>query len=124
MNNRGERLDVGGPSPAGLLDEWCGFIEQCEEGYIWSIYEYDNDLDVRRRIQVLADRLPGASASSAEFMLRVGEIDSRLRALFQPAPAQRTEFPEWWRQGVLRYAGREYAEDIRRGYGFDVGIVE
>ncbi|MFK4641085.1 hypothetical protein [Paenarthrobacter histidinolovorans] len=49
---KGARRDS---SPAAYIDAWRSFVLECKDGYQWSIYEYENELEVRDVIdQVLS----------------------------------------------------------------------
>ena len=111
----------GGPSPASLVDDWAGFVEACRGGYQWPIEEYDNEIGVRDRIEALAESPAGLDP---HLQARVRELDRAFESLLQTAPAIRAQYDRWWRRGILRAAGAEYAADIRNQYGFDVRPVE
>jgi hypothetical protein len=42
-------------TPTGVVSSWRGFVEQCEEGYGDSTFEFHNDLSVRTLIMKLLE---------------------------------------------------------------------
>lgn len=109
--------------PAILVEDWETFTRECEDGYNWTIYEYDNEIRVREKIELLltSPELRGYEEFQ-ELFLKVTSIDTRMKALFMPQFSRKNK-RYWWEQGVLKYAGKEYAEDINQTYGLEVKIV-
>lgn len=111
-------------TPAGLLDQWSAFVELCEESYRSTIYEYEDEIGVRDAIQRLLDdpevsRFPEAR----EWAQRIRVWDDRFRRLLEPLPRPRPG-AAWWKAGVPRYGGPEFAEDIRRIHGLEIEVRE
>lgn len=105
-----------GEAPEVLLREWREFVEECEGGYPWNVYEYHNDLAVRDRIEnCLASYGPG-------FAAQVEELDGCFRVLLQPDVRVGPEGDPWWHRGVLRFAGPELAEGLRDWLGAQVEV--
>ena len=101
-----------------LLDEWREFVDGCEAGYPWNVYEYHNDLAVRDRIAASLDEMAPAERA------QVAETDARFRALLQPGVQVGPEEDPWWHRGVLRYAGPALAGELKEWFHVDVEIRE
>jgi hypothetical protein len=102
---------------------WCALVDACELGYQWNLYEFDNDLSIRKRIDLIIQDPDLAAHPAIEHLRRVThEIDERFRTLVKPGATIRSGDDPWWRRCVLQYAGREYAEDVRRLYGIDIDV--
>ena len=72
-NERGLRKEW---SPASFIAAWSSFVADCEEGYQWSIYEYENELGVRDVIERVL-KAPTISDDSASIFLRRGYCRDR-----------------------------------------------
>ena len=48
--------------------------------------------------------------------------DERFQALLRSDVSIGSDDAPWWRRGVLRYAGEQYAEDVRRSYGIEIEV--
>ena len=104
-------------SPDELLEEWSGFVEQCEQGYEYNVMEYHADLSVRDHIEACL-REPGRT--DAVYASRVAEVDGRFRALLQPGVEVGPDDDPWWHRGVPRYAGYPLAEGLGEWFGVQV----
>ncbi len=121
LRERGWRDDV---SPASLLDRWSALIEAVEDGYRWTLDEYLNELAPRDLLEALfADSSVGNSAEVEQLKGRVYEIDGRLRSLLRNDVSIGQVEDPWWRRGVLRFAGQDYAKDLEGLYGICVETV-
>jgi hypothetical protein len=110
--------------PTEVLGMWEQFVDACEQGYDWSIYEYDNDILVRDLIQtLLGDPRLVTITQMSWFRERVTEIDNRFKALSVAGPVVRPEAP-WWRARVPAYAGPELAADLESRYGVIINVSE
>jgi len=109
-----------------LLATWTSWVEDCEDGYAFTAYEYDAELSVRDVVEeALNDPTLATYPEHEAFRNRVAEIDQRFRAVLHPTwriPRAPPEWASWWRMGILRRAGRQYAEYWRE-LGFDVEVV-
>ena len=50
----------------------------------------------------------------------VGSVDGRFRVLLRNDVNDKNGDAPWWRRGVLKYAGEDYAQDIRSLYGIEI----
>lgn len=104
-------------SPAGLVSRWSNFVDECEDSYDWTLYEYDDEISIRDSINlILSNKYLQCFDEWNEFSIQVEKIDNKLISLFF-TDKHRDEQTSWWRQGILRYAGAEYADDIQSRYG-------
>lgn len=101
-----------------LLDEWREFVDGCEAGYGWNVYDYHNDLAVRDRLEASLEGMEPADSA------QVAQIDERFRALLQPGVQVGPEEDPWWHRGVLRYAGPDLAAELKEWFQVDVEVRE
>lgn len=101
-----------------LLDEWREFVDGCEAGYPWNVYDYHNDLAVRDRLELSLEEMDAAGRA------RVAEVDARFRTLLQPGVQVGPEEDPWWHRGVLRYAGPELSAELNEWFHVDVEVRE
>ena len=112
------------PSPSGLLQQWGQFVEECEAGYGWSIYEFDDELSARDLLaKMLEDTELARHPEAQELSGRVAEVDRRFKELLRSDVEVGDPQDPWWRRGVLRSAGSEYAADAHKLYGVQVERV-
>ena len=99
---------LAGDSLGALLNAWSRFVTAVERGYDDSIYEYENDLSVRDRLErVVAGASPGLRAQLGRVL---AEDDRRFTAATEEATKPLGE-EWWWRRVPLRRVG-ELAEDL------------
>ena len=107
-------------SPVELLKRWKAFVRSCEEGYRWSIYEYDNELSARDLLaDVMNDSVLAQTPELAEWATRVALVDARFSALLHEHEMRGRDTDPWGRRGVLRSAGPEYRQDVRDLHGIE-----
>ena len=83
-------------SPAGYIEAWRSFVTECEEGYQWNIYEYENELSVRDAIEkVLSDANLAGTPEIRVFADAIDELDSRFESVVAAGP-QIEEPPAPW----------------------------
>jgi hypothetical protein len=105
-----------------MLDGWIAFIEICEDSYDMSIHEYDNDLSVRSRIELMFGTADLRAHPAVRYIAeQVEPLDQRFRQLLVKV-SDRASMKGWWRQGVLRYAAWEYAADVYNEYGIEIEV--
>jgi hypothetical protein len=111
-------------SASSLLERWDAFVDECEEGYRWDYSEYLSEVEVRAVLEGLeVDQGLNRYAEHQEFLGNLGKIDRRFSALLHPLYQTGDVGDPWWRRGVLRRAGAEYAGYFRKAFSFDVEIV-
>ena len=110
-------------SPAALIEMWKQFVEEVEEGYRWDVSEYLNEIRVRDALDsILADQRLAHFSQVREIERQVALVDDRFRGLLSGEHALPAE-AKWWRRGVLKRAGENYAGYMKRAHGFEVEIV-
>lgn len=118
--------DCGWPSqssPSLILQAWESFVDECEQGYMWSIYEYLNDIRSREKIEIiLSSPKLNDYKEKQDFALQVDLVDKKFKSLLLPNVLMSKKY--WWEQGVLRYACQGYAKDLYDKYGIKIDIVE
>lgn len=110
-------------NPSALTESWEAFIKECEEGYSWTIYEYDNEIRVREKMElILASPEIQTYEEIQNALTKVNSLDARMRSLFIPNISRKNK-NHWWDKGVLKYAGEEYAKDIKHELNIEVNVV-
>ncbi len=106
-----------------LLDKWENLVLECESGYSWDYSEFLNELRVRDEIETILS-VPELHRYKEHGVLRerVASIDQRLRVLFHSEKESSTEGP-WWRRGILKRAGADYAEYCWSAFSVPVEVV-
>jgi hypothetical protein len=109
-----------------FIEHWEAFVTECEDGYAFCWAEWLNDvIGVRRPIDLLfGDPIVGADWRMTQFATRLADADNRLRALFVDGVLAGGEGQPWWQRGLLRFAGREYAEDARAMFDVPIEVAE
>src|SRR5437899_2705941 len=83
-----------------LADGWESFIAQCKKGYRDNIYEYYNDISIRRKIELL---LASSDLQSYpefnEFSEKVKSLDAEFSELMQK-DIKVSGRSYWWEQKV------------------------
>lgn len=110
--------------PSTLVYQWQHFIEGCEDGYQWDVSEYDNDLSVRRYLELLLSNSSLQGFEELEALAGVvAKLDQRFRALLKEN-VERPGKVYWFEKGILKRAGSEYADFFNSAYGVDVETTE
>jgi hypothetical protein len=102
---------LGGDTLGALLNRWSRLVTQVERGYDDSIYEYENDLSVRDRLEDLVTAAsPGLRARLEH---AVAADDRRFTAATEELdPPLSTIWPGWWWRRAPRRRVGELAEDL------------
>lgn len=112
--------------PSALIGQWADLVDSCVEGFQGNAAEdYFNTLTSRGELE---------RAMNAEELTRFPQmglvrkavlaVDERFRAILRPDAFPRFPESEWWLRGVVRYAGPQLAEDLRREYGIIVDVLQ
>lgn len=106
-------------TPALLVAKWEQFAQLCIEGYPSDIYDYDNELSVRDKIDTLVQCSELKEYPEYNlFVDTVRKIDLKLKSVFQEKDFRDRE--NWWNRGILKYAGYQYCDDILSIHGVEV----
>jgi hypothetical protein len=94
-----------------LLRDWALLVRKIETGYGDSIYEYENDLVARDRLQTLLDKAPEDIAR--ELLLDVNPLDLRFEQATDPTrkPLRSNAIESWW-QRVPKVLTGELKKDL------------
>ncbi|WP_031104641.1 hypothetical protein [Streptomyces sp. NRRL S-146] len=110
-------------TPFGMLALWETFVDDCREGYDGTLYEYRDQLSVRRFLQgVLDDPVIRDAPESGWFAAEVTRIDTEFRALLDaghPVPGGTA----WWDRRIPGLAGENMAESVRNHFGIELDIA-
>ncbi|RZU25079.1 hypothetical protein [Streptomyces sp. BK239] len=109
-------------TPFAVLEQWETFVDDCREGYDGTLYEYRDELSVRRFLQgVLDDPVVRDTPEIEWFAAEVARIDAKFRELLgagHPVPGGTA----WWDRAVPGLAGEDMAQNIRSHFGIEVEI--
>ena len=104
--------------PSHLLELWEGLVQECEDGYTSTIYEYENDLAARTIIEaVLTDPQLSHVSDLEYFRQQVAALDDRFKAACRTDVRIGKPGAPWWAQAVPCGAEGDFAEDLQRLYG-------
>lgn len=104
-----------------LFEWWSSFVNQCVDGYDWTIYEYDDEVGVRDYLEcILQSEELRKFTEFASLRESVDKVDEVFRGLLQTDAERPTNSRFWWRKGVLRFAGDEYRHDMESRYSIAV----
>jgi hypothetical protein len=108
--------------PSDLIAKWDEFVGQCEEGYQYSLYDYDNQLTIRDDIAVvIQNEILKDYKEYRDFVKQIDVIDQRLKSV--SSEYYFTTEEEWWKRRILKYAGVQYVENVKTEWGIDVTVV-
>lgn len=105
--------------PGDLIEKWDEFVEQCEEGYQLSLYDYDNEITIRDDIHdIISSKILQEFKEYKIFIEQVDFIDRR----FKEVSIECDNIPgqTWWKRRILKYAGDQYVENVKAEWNMDV----
>jgi hypothetical protein len=109
-------------TPFRVLEVWETFVDDCREGYDGTLYEYRDELSVRRFLQgVLDDPVIRDTSEIEWFAAEVARIDGKFRELLDaghPVPGGTA----WWDRRIPGLAGEEMARNVRENLGIELEI--
>jgi hypothetical protein len=98
-------------------------VQQCVDGYGYTIYELDDDLYIRGRIDYL---LKHSELKKYEehlaFIAQINEMDNRLKSVSLFNIRKPNE--NWWESFILKHAYEEYWENVKLHYGIEIKKLE
>ena len=82
-----------------LISAWYAFVESVLSGYGFSIYDYENDLSIRDRIE---DEISKGVVIDSRLKAALDSSDIRLRKVLIPLerPLRSAPSSSWWYIGV------------------------
>jgi hypothetical protein len=75
------RTSVPVDSLPDLIQNWSQFVATVRQGYSFSLYDYENDLEIRNRIQTI---LGSGVEITSEMETKLSAIDQELKRLLIP----------------------------------------
>ncbi|WP_405678835.1 hypothetical protein OG239_26705 [Streptomyces sp. NBC_00868] len=116
-----ERSGRRGPTtPFRAIEMWDDFVEDCRDGYEATLFEYWDEISIRRFLQSLLDDPVARETPEIQwFAAEVHRIDDAFRQIVQGGfnvPGERS----WWESTLPRRAGEEMARNVRDLYGFEM----
>lgn len=123
---RSYRYDI--PNKLSILIKlYEDLIDECKEGYSFTIYELDDELSLRdfiedflRFLEKKNDALYNNLQASMTF------LDSKLKNLFTTKYLRPITGDEsrWWHRGILKYSGQDYAKNVKSEYRLEVKVID
>ena len=102
-------------SSAGFLDlveQYSRFVAQLD-GYAFTIYDYDNDVDARNLLDKALATVTSDERDAAEGIL--SGLDAAFLALTEPMQRRRIQAATKWNERIPIRRGEELASDIASG---------
>ena len=111
--------------PRALVGQWSDLVASCVRGFQGNAVEdYFNGLTARGDLEKAMNAPELAHFPQMDLVRRaVLAADEELRAILIPDAFPKFPESEWWLRGVVRYAGPQLAEDLRRDYGIVIDVV-
>jgi len=99
------------------------FVSEYEESYQWTIFEYDNEIRAREKIELLLKSPELRNYNEFQkFKKDIDAIDLKFKNLFISDGGRKNK-KYWWSYGILKYAGKDYANDIFQEYDIQIKII-
>lgn len=119
-----ERSGRRGPAtPFRAIEVWEEFVEECRDGYEATLFEYWDEISIRRFLQSLLDDPVARETPEIQwFTAEVHRIDEEFRQVVLggfTVPGDRN----WWESTLPRRAGVEIARNVRELYGFEMETI-
>ncbi|MGW0750366.1 hypothetical protein [Streptomyces sp. NPDC002587] len=119
-----ERSGRRGPAtPFRAIEAWAEFVEDCRDGYEATLFEYWDEISIRRFLQSLLDDPVARETPEIQwFAAEVHRFDDEFRQVILGGfilPGDR----KWWESRLPRQAGEEMARNVRDLYGFEMETV-
>jgi len=115
------------PSKVSIWDyveAWKQFVQLCEDGYAFDIYEYDNDIYCRKVLQYVIDNLKLVVYPEYWSITdRVKKFDQRFSGVIY-IDHQRNDKDNWWEKGILKRAYSDYARDVKNLYNVEIEVLQ
>ena len=107
--------------PSDLVEQWNEFVQQCVEGYQYSLFEFDYEVSVRDEIQQIIDdgRLQEYEEFK-DFVNKVDEIDNNFKSVVNDFKIPERDKLPWWKKGILKKAGDQYVQNVKDELGLEV----
>ncbi|SHI25464.1 hypothetical protein [Streptomyces sp. 3214.6] len=100
-----------------------GYLDDACDGYAGTLFEYWDELSVRRFLQgVLDDPVIRETAEIDWFAAEVARIDGKFRELLNAGFAVPGGGPEWWARRIPRVADEEMAQNVKDHFGIELEI--
>nr|WSZ98053.1 hypothetical protein OH820_22430 [Streptomyces sp. NBC_00857] len=117
----GRRLPV---TPHRALEVWAEFVDDRRDGYAATLFEYGDDLSVRRFLQaVLDDPVIRRCPEAAWFAAELARTDALFRDLLADGLDVRSGGGAWWERRIPRVGGAEMAANVRELLGLEIDIA-
>ncbi|MEU3782497.1 hypothetical protein [Streptomyces sp900129855] len=110
-------------TPFRVLEIWESFVDDACDGYAGTLFEYWDELSVRRFLQgVLDDPVIRETAEIDWFAAEVARIDGKFRELLNAGFAVPGGGPEWWARRIPRVADEEMTQNVKDHFGIELEI--
>jgi hypothetical protein len=103
---------------------WGEFISDCKDCYQFSFSEFDYDILIRNDVESLLQSKELEEVEEFNFFKEsILKLDEQFKELLHPVYEFSIETQYWWQKKVLKYAGRKYAEQIKKHFGFNIQVL-
>ncbi|MGW2257411.1 hypothetical protein ACWCXE_05990 [Streptomyces sp. NPDC001780] len=111
-------------TPYRAMEAWAEFVDDCRDGYPATLFEYMDDLSVRRFLQAVVNdpvirRCPEATWFGAE----LARTDARFRELLADGLDVPGGGGPWWERAIPGRGGEEMAATARELLGLEIDVV-
>ncbi|MEV6576892.1 hypothetical protein AB0M92_01845 [Streptomyces sp. NPDC051582] len=120
-----ERSGRRGPTtPFRAIETWADFVEDCQDGYEATLFEYWDEISIRRFLQsLLDDPVVRETPEIQWFAADVHRIDDEFKQVILGGFAVPGDRKWWWESTLPREAGEEMARNVKDLYGFEMETV-
>ncbi|WMJ72551.1 hypothetical protein RCC89_05160 [Cytophagaceae bacterium ABcell3] len=102
------------------LSLWKDFVEECKEGYSWTVWEYMNEVDIRTIIQKVLDHPDIKNFPDyQEYKQEVLKYDEEFRGIILTKDYFDNDY--WWERKLPKCGYGDFIDTLRNAYGiYDV----
>jgi len=106
-----------------IIGQWEDLVQECEDGYGYSIYEFDNEVSCRENIDYLLNNSELKKYEEHKaFTSKINELDNRLKAVSLFNIRRPIEY--WWESIILKHSYEQYWENVKLRYGIEIVKLE
>jgi hypothetical protein len=110
-------------SPNEYVENWKNFVEECKDGYSYSLYDYDLDLSIRDEIEIILRSEELKMFDEHElFRNRIMMIDQEFISITKDIRI--FGLPSfWWKYKIPKFSKQQFSENVKNEFGLDIDVV-